>query len=98
MSVEQIKSIVIKVILQLQKDGIISENVKINDSTCLYGPNGALASIHLITAVIDIESEISLVYGKRISLTDPKMFSTKRSPFASIDELSNFTFELLNNK
>ena len=95
MSKLELEEIIISVLKKMQSEGLINNDTVIDATTILYGENGILPSIHLITAVIDIENEIFNRIGTRISLTDVKMFSPQNSPFLSVNKLTEFTNNLV---
>lgn len=78
----------------------VSENLQIPDEgltpdTLLFGRNGILDSIGLVTFVIAVEQEIEEQFGSTVTLTDEKAFSQKNSPFRTIDALAAYTAELI---
>lgn len=62
--------------------------------TKLFGNQGALDSLALVSFIADIEMKISEVFGKDIVLADEKAMSQKVSPFRSVETLSQY-IELL---
>lgn len=78
----------------------VSENLQLPDGgltpdTLLFGRNGILDSIGLVTFVIAVEQEIEERLGATVALTDEKAFSQKHSPFRTIAALAAYTAELI---
>ncbi|MBL8166246.1 MAG: acyl carrier protein [Anaerolineae bacterium] len=74
---------------QFTLDGVTAE-------TPLFGKNGLLDSIGLVSLIVAVEQGIEDRYQKAVSLADEKAFSQKKSPFRSIDSLADYAIELIN--
>jgi acyl carrier protein len=66
------------------------------ESEKIYGDGSSLDSMGLVNLIVLLENNIEDVFGKAISLTSEKALSQKRSPFKTIETLSNFVETLLN--
>lgn len=64
--------------------------------TKLFGGNGVLDSLALVSFIADIEEKVSEDYGKNIVLADEKAMSQKVSPFRTVETLSAYIEKLLN--
>ncbi|OHD14647.1 MAG: hypothetical protein A2Y41_05930 [Spirochaetes bacterium GWB1_36_13] len=92
----EIIKIVFETIQELNED-LENENLKNpTEETKLYGINGNLKSIDLVTLVSDIETKISEKFNKEIILADEKAMSQERSPFLSVKSLADYIEKLLN--
>jgi acyl carrier protein len=60
----------------------------------LYG--GSLDSMELVALIVHIEEAIEEETGKCIVLASEKAMSQRTSPFASLGQLSDYIFELIN--
>jgi acyl carrier protein len=67
----------------------------ISEQTRLFGGNGALDSLALVSFIADIEEKISEQYGKNIVLADEKAMSQKVSPFRTVESLASYIQKLL---
>ena len=63
--------------------------------TKLYGIDGALDSLALVTLITDLEEKISDEFDKEITLADEKAMSQRNSPFRSVESLTNYISKLL---
>lgn len=64
--------------------------------TKLFGGDGALDSLALVSFIADIEDKISDTFEKNIVLADEKAMSQKVSPFRSVETLGLYIEKLLN--
>ena len=78
---------------ELENDSFINPNLK----TKLYGIDGAMDSLALVSFIADLEDKISDEFEKDIVLADEKAMSAKTSPFRNIESLSSYIKELLEN-
>ena len=61
----------------------------------LFGTDGVLDSIALVSLVVAVEEAISDNLGANLTLADEKAMSQKNSPFKSIASLVDYTDQLL---
>lgn len=68
-----------------------------NQKTKLYGSNGSMDSLALVSFITDLEEKISDKFDKEIVLADEKAMSAKTSPFRNIESLTSYIKSLLEN-
>ena len=87
---DKIKNIVITSLKNLA-DELENDNLK-NPSleTKIYGIEGNLDSLALVSLVSDVEELLSEEFNKGIILADEKMMSAKNSPFKDVESLTNY--------
>lgn len=61
----------------------------------LFGKSGKLDSLGLVTFIVAVEQKFQEDLGVTITLADERAMSQKRSPFATIGTLADYTFSLL---
>jgi D-alanine--poly(phosphoribitol) ligase subunit 2 len=61
----------------------------------LYGGDGPLDSLALVTLTSDVEQRLEDEFGVLITLTDERAFSQARSPFRTVGSLAEFAATLL---
>ncbi|WP_208866263.1 hypothetical protein [Paraburkholderia lacunae] len=73
-----------------------SEPISLADgeATALYGRNGQLDSMGLVSVVVDVEQGIERELGVRITLVSDGAMSARRSPFATIGSLADYALGL----
>ncbi len=68
---------------------------KITPQTKIFGGNGALDSLALVSFITDIEEHISNEFNQEIVLADEKAMSAKTSPFRNVESLTAYIESLL---
>ena len=61
----------------------------------LYGKNGRLESIDVVTLIMEVEDQIRDEFGTPITIADDRAMSQENSPFLSIRTLTDYVAELL---
>lgn len=64
----------------------------------LYGSQGTLDSVGLVTLIVAVEQAIEDELDATITLADEKAMSQKNSPFQTIGTLANYIVNLLNEE
>lgn len=64
--------------------------------TRLFGSQGVLDSLQLVSLILSIEREIEDDFGTALTLADERAMSQKSSPFKSIGTLAEYIELLLN--
>lgn len=65
------------------------------DDAALFGPDGALDSIDLVSFVTDAEEEVNDRYDAEVVLASTRALSRSKSPFRSLNALADYCLELL---
>ena len=79
----------------LNEERAADEQIAIGRDTCLFGEGSALASLSLVSVIVDLETAVSDQFGKPISLTDDKAMSRDPVPFTDVTALKTYILELL---
>ena len=66
----------------------------IDEHTRLFGAEGFLDSLRLISVVLEVEGEINDSYNLAVSLADNPAVSRERSPYRSIGSLADYILAL----
>lgn len=83
-----------EIVVSAVKEYIDDENITINESSILLGNDAVVDSIGLVNLIVDIESAIA-EKDIEITLTSEDAMSRRRSPFRSVDTLSDYIIELI---
>jgi len=67
------------------------------ESCTLYGGDGMLDSLSLVSLIVWIEEQIECRLGISLILADEKAMSQKRSPFASVSTLTDYIDSLISS-
>ncbi|MDY0238318.1 MAG: hypothetical protein RBS42_05640 [Campylobacterales bacterium] len=93
--IAKIEKIVIDILKEFNEE---LENEALNNPTSktkLYGTNGTLDSLALVSFITDLEESISDEFDKEIVLADEKAMSATTSPFRNVESLTNYITKLL---
>lgn len=91
---DELTTLILETLREMEESGLFVLNGLTVDSP-LFGKNGLLDSIGLVTLIVAIEQGIEDRYHKAVSLADEKAFSQKKSPFRSVDSLATYAAELI---
>ena len=61
--------------------------------TKIYGINGNLDSLALVSLIMDLEEALSTQYHIDITLADEKTMSMRNSPFRDVETLAQYIYE-----
>ncbi|BAI79865.1 conserved hypothetical protein [Deferribacter desulfuricans SSM1] len=92
---DRIQDIIIHSLKELNEE---LEKVELENPTIetrLYGVDGVLDSLALVTLITDLEEKISEEFGKNITLADERAMSQRRSPFRDVKSLVEYIEILL---
>ena len=92
---EKIKNILISILQDINED--LEDEMLINptDNTKLFGEDGVLDSLALVSVVTDLEEEIHDKFDKHVTLADEKAMSQKNSPFSTVETLTEYIYKLI---
>lgn len=63
--------------------------------TPLFGDEGVLDSIGLVTMIVAVEQAIGDRYKLFVALADERAFSQKNSPFRTVDSLAEYAAQIV---
>ena len=91
------EKIIIETLVELNEELDNSSLENPDSKTKLYGANGGLDSLALVSFITDLEEKISDEFDKEIVLADEKAMSAKTSPFRNVESLTLYIKSLLEN-
>ena len=92
---KKVESIVIEAVIELNEELECEELESPTNKTKLFGENGALNSLALVSLISDLEDRISEEFDKDIVLADEKAMSQRASPFRTVAALTDYIEKLL---
>lgn len=92
---DKIIKIIIAAANELNDEEEISLSEELSVSTRLFGENGVLDSMGLVSLVVAVEQAIDEELDASISLADEKALSQKNSPYRTIETLAEYAEKLL---
>jgi D-alanine--poly(phosphoribitol) ligase subunit 2 len=69
--------------------------LELGEQAPLYGSEGALTSLDLVSLIVGVEQAIEEEFGANITLADEKAFSLMKSPFRTIGTLAEYANSLI---
>jgi acyl carrier protein len=91
---EKIKALVIDSLNELKETNNLDFDV--TDETILLGENSVMDSYDFVSFVSNLEEKIADAFDKPITIVSEKAFSKKYSPFKTIDRITDYIIELMN--
>jgi acyl carrier protein len=95
MNKQEIITIVINQLEQLNETFPDVQKIVVTDQTVLFGSGSSIDSLSLVSVIVDLEMLFSDEYGFDISLTDDRAMTREISPFDSVSSLSDYIFEII---
>lgn len=94
----KINEIVIRQVEQLNDTFSDNQKIDVNEKTILFGKGSSIDSLSLVSVIVDLEMLFSDEFGLDISLTDDRAMTRKVSPFDSINTLTEYILEIVNEQ
>ena len=69
-----------------------------DESTKLFGPGSTIDSLTLVSFIVELESVFSSEHNVDIVLTDDRAMTREKSPFDSVNDLSEYILEIANEQ
>lgn len=92
---EKISQLVLNCIKKHQEEHELVIDLSEGEQTRLFGGNGQLDSLGLVSLIVNIEEDIEAELGIAIILADEKAMSRRTSPFSRIENLIEYIGELV---
>ena len=92
---QKIEQVIVDSLTELNEELENKELSNPNKETKLYGGNGVLDSLALVSFITDLEERVSDEFDKDIVLADEKAMSQRTSPFRNIETLVIYIEKLL---
>ena len=89
---DKIVNLIIETARELGEDEL-SYSGDLDANTRLFGHEGALDSMGLVTLIIAVEQAIEDEFGASVALADEKALSRARSPYRSMATLAEYAAE-----
>ena len=68
---------------------------ELTEQTVLFGKDGVLDSMGLVTLIIAVEQGLEDRFGEQVGLADEKAMSQARSPYRSVSSLADYAEQQL---
>lgn len=90
----KIESIIISTLKNLADEFEYENLANPNTKTAIYGANGGLDSLGLVSFITDLEQTLSDELGIEVILANEKAMSMRNSPFKDVESLTNYILSL----
>jgi acyl carrier protein len=90
---EELISLILETLRGMSEDED-SPYTDVTPDTVLFGKNGILDSIGLVSLIVAVEQAIEDRYAVAVTLADEKAFSQKSSPFRSVLALADYAAQI----
>jgi acyl carrier protein len=84
----------VQIVTDAVKGYLDDDSTEVNEKTILLGNNAVVDSIGLVNLIVDIESALA-EKNLEITLTSEDAMSRRKSPFRSVETLSDYIIELI---
>ena len=88
-------SLILETLDELQEQEDTTILVAVDAKTPLFGREGVLDSLGLVTLIVALEQKIEDKYGVQVALADEKALSQLKSPFRTVGSLAEYAIGLL---
>lgn len=94
---DKIISLIIATVQDLKDLKKSSSNDLVTQSTVLFGGEGLFDSLGLVTLIVDVEQKLEDL-GVSITLGDERAVSQKQSPFRTVQSLTDYICQLIDEQ
>lgn len=91
----ELVSLIVKAIQEIGEDGRLPLPASLDGDTALFGRNGLLDSLGLVTLVVAVEQAIEDELGISLSLADERALSQRASPYRTVGTLADYADGLI---
>lgn len=95
MNIQEIKQVILKALDSINHERSEQDRFAATKDTALFGADGVLDSLELVSLIVDVETAISDATGKQISLTDDRAMNQSTYPFGTVSLLTCYIEKLL---
>ena len=92
---ETLESVILDTIRNLGDDHTIKVPEDLSAKTALFGKDGILDSLGLVTLVAELENAIHGQFDTLVALADEKALSQKNSPYQTVSSLAEYACKVM---
>jgi acyl carrier protein len=92
---ENLISLIVTTVQEINRQEDMNITVDLGSDTPLFGRDGLLDSIGLVTLVVALEQAIEDKFGVSVSLADEKAMSQRHSPYRTIGTLAEYAYRAI---
>jgi len=91
----ELMSLIVKAVREVGEHGAVPLPSTVDDETPLFGREGFLDSLGLVTLVVAVEQAIEDELGVSVSLADERALSQRKSPYRTVGTLADYADSLI---
>ena len=95
MNIQEVKKIIFSALVAINQERCEVERFAATGDTALFGADGVLDSLELVSLIVDVETAVADATGHQISLTDDRAMNQPEYPFGSVSLLTCYIQKLL---
>src|ERR1043166_2170326 len=92
---QELMSLIVKAVREVGEHGAVPLPSTVDDETPLFGREGFLDSLGLVTLVVAVEQAIEDELGVSVSLADERALSLRKSPYRTVGTLADYADSLI---
>jgi acyl carrier protein len=93
--VKDLVAMIVEAIHELTEQQDLPVSVGLDEQTPLYGQDGLLDSLGLVSLIVAVEQAVEDTLGVSVSLADEKAMSQRHSPYRTIGSLAAYASRLI---
>jgi len=95
MKIQKIEEVIIKILQELNE--VFERRIieSLDSNTKIFGSNGLLDSMELVSLIVDLEERIEDEFGISLTIADERAMSQKKSPFWTVLSLAEYICSLI---
>ena len=87
----QIVTVILRTLRELGEQGVVDvEGVELGPEVELFGEEGLLDSVGLVSLIVAVEQEIEDELGVHVALADERALSQRNSPYRTVASLAEY--------
>lgn len=91
-----IVSVIVSTLRELGEEGVVDvDGVELDRDTSLFGEDGLLDSVGLVSLVVAVEQALDDELGLQVWLADERALSQRSSPYRTISSLAGYAAGLV---
>lgn len=90
-----VETIILQALQNINDEREPDKQLEFSLDTRLFGTDAILDSLSLVSVIVDVESAVSEISGREISLTDDRAMDQVISPFSDVNTLTAYILVLL---
>lgn len=92
---DKVTNIILSSLQERNEERSADQQFEVNKEIVLFGTDGVLDSLDLVSTIVDIETALAAEFNRKISLSDDRAMSAEPVPFTSVSTLTDYIMNVL---